>query len=142
MTTYIPERLRGLVITRARYLCEYCRLHQRDSLYPHEVDHIIPEKHRGTTTADNLCLACLECNRHKGTDFASFDLETGAVAVLYHPRLDRWKDHFRLNGAVIEPLSATGRVTVFVLKLNDPLRLRPRTAFMRVGRYPAPEDTE
>ncbi|MFO7321996.1 MAG: HNH endonuclease [Chloroflexota bacterium] len=36
-------------------------INQEDSLYPHEVDHIIPEKHRGATTLENLCLACLDC---------------------------------------------------------------------------------
>ena len=67
--TYIPDGLRRQVIARAEQRCEYCLIHQHDSLYTHEVDHIIPVKHRGETTADNLCLACLECNRHKGSDF-------------------------------------------------------------------------
>lgn len=42
-TTYIPEALRRLVVERANYCCEYCLIHQNDSLYSHEVDHIRPE---------------------------------------------------------------------------------------------------
>ncbi len=134
--TYIPEWLRQQVIERANVCCEYCRIHQQDRLYAHEVDHIIPTKHRGETTADNLCLACLMCNRHKGSDFASFDPETGAITSLYNPRQDAWTTHFRLDGAQIMPLTAAGRVTVFILKLNTPTRLSERTALLAAGRYP------
>ena len=106
--TYIPETLRRIVIERAGECCEYCLIHQRDSLYAHEVDHIIPEKHRGETSEDNLCLACLECNRHKGSDFASFDPETGQAALLFNPRKQVWNEHFRLEGARIVALSQLG----------------------------------
>lgn len=96
--TYIPEQLRRLVVERANGSCEYCLINQQDSLVAHEVDHIIAEKHRGTTTENNLCLSCYECNRHKGSDFASFDLITNAIAMLFNPRHDRWLEHFELNG--------------------------------------------
>jgi len=134
--TYIPDSLRQQVITRANRRCEYCLIHRDDSLYVHEVDHIIAEKHRGETVSDNLCLACLDCNRHKGSDFASFDPETEEVALLFNPRQQRWNDHFRLEEARIVPLSPEGRVTVFVLKLNDGLRIRARRALIDAGRYP------
>jgi hypothetical protein len=134
--SYISESLRQLVIERANECCEYCLINQRDSLYTHEVDHIIPEKHRGETTEDNLCLACLECNRNKGSDFGSFDPETEQVSLLFNPRQQLWDDHFRLDGSRIIPLTPEGRVTVFVLKLNDEIRLRTRQALMLVGRYP------
>jgi len=134
--TYIPDSLRQQVITRANRRCEYCLIHRDDSLYVHEVDHIIAEKHRGETISDNLCLACLDCNRHKGSDFASFDPETEEVALLFNPRQQRWNDHFRLEEARIVPLSPEGRVTVFILKLNDGLRIRARRALIDAGRYP------
>ena len=56
--TYIPDTLRQEVVSRARQCCEYCLLHERDSIYSHEVDHNIAEKHRGETTSSNLCYAC------------------------------------------------------------------------------------
>jgi hypothetical protein len=134
--SYIPEQIRSYVIERAKGCCEYYRIHQDDSLYAHEVDHIIPEKHRGTTHEANLCLACLECNRRKGSDFASFDPETDDIALLFHPRQHVWQDHFRINGARIIPISSIGRVTEFVLKLNTDMRLLSRQALVDAGRYP------
>ena len=134
--TYIPEALRRQVIERASECCEYCLLPQAVSLYTHEVDHIIAEKHRGETVLENLCLACLECNRAKGSDFGSFDPETGEITLLYNPRQQSWNEHFRLDGARIVPLSAEGRVTAFVLKLNDEIRVRARQGLLEAGKYP------
>jgi 5-methylcytosine-specific restriction endonuclease McrA len=92
--THIPEALRRQVIARARGCCEYCLIHQDDVLAAHEVDHILAEKHRGATILENLCLSCLRCNRHKGSDFASIDVDTGEVAMLFNPRTDQWTQHF------------------------------------------------
>ncbi len=134
--SYIPEALRQQVVKRAEERCEYCLIHQQDSLFAHEVDHIIPEKHRGATSMDNLCFACLDCNRHKGSDFASFDPETEQIALLFNPRSQIWTEHFHLDGARIMPLSPQGRITVFVLKLNDEIRVRARQMLMKAGTYP------
>ena len=133
--THVSETLRAQVVQRAGGRCEYCLVHQADSLYAHEVDHIIPVKHRGETSADNLCLACLECNRYKGSDFGSFDPETERITPLFNPRQQLWHEHFRLEGARIVPLSPEGRVTVFVLKLNDEMRVSARRALIAAGRY-------
>lgn len=70
----ISAELRKLVIQRASGCCEYCRIHQDFSIYTHEVDHIIAVKHGGETSADNLALSCLSCNRHKGSDFATIHI--------------------------------------------------------------------
>lgn len=134
--SYVSEKLRRQVKARSKLLCEYCGIHQDDSLYTHEVDHIIPVKHRGETTLENLCVACFACNRYKGSDFASFDPDTGDIIPLYNPRKDQWDVHFRLDGVQIMPLTSIGRVTVFVLRFNDDDRLREREALASVGRYP------
>ena len=134
--TYIPDPLRRLVVSRAKNCCEYCLMPQAAKLFTFEVDHIIAEKHRGATHEDNLCLSCLDCNRAKGSDFASFDPETEAVALLFKPRRDRWIDHFRLADVMIHPLTASGRVTVFLLHLNSEIRLSERAALRDAERYP------
>jgi hypothetical protein len=134
--TYIPVALRRAVYERAGGRCEYCRLHEDDSYMPHEVDHIYAEKHGGETVADNLCLCCVICNRHKGSDLASLDPLTGEVAALFHPRKDKWTDHFRLNGAIVEPLTAQGRVTVQLLQMNKRERLTERQLLIVLGRFP------
>lgn len=132
----IPEALRRLVIERASGCCEYCRLAAADNFLAHEIDHIIAQKHRGTTTEDNLALSCFDCNRHKGSDIASIDPDTQHVVRLFNPRRDVWGDHFRLDGAQIVPLTAVGRVTEYVLKLNSDEQLIKRAALVRLGRYP------
>ena len=43
------------------------------AFFPHEVDHVVAEKHGGTTVETNLAFTCWRCNRHKGTDLASID---------------------------------------------------------------------
>ena len=106
--TYVSAELRRLVIERAGGCCEYCRMQTVDRLLPFDIDHIIAEKHGGATDADNLCLACYRCNSFKGSDIASADPETGKATFLFHPRQQRWEAHFRLNEAMIEPLTPEG----------------------------------
>ncbi|MBI3363237.1 MAG: HNH endonuclease [Chloroflexi bacterium] len=132
----VPAPMRELVAARANHRCEYCLLRDEDALGTHEADHIRPVKHHGETTADNLAYACLRCNRHKGTDIAGYDGETGRLTSLFNPRSDRWSDHFALDGGRLRPLTATGRVTVDILQLNHPERVEERMALAEVGRYP------
>ena len=115
-TTYIPVALRRFVFDRAENRCEYCRLSQDDHFFRFEIDHIIAEKHGGSTQSDNLCLACADCNAFKGSDIASLDwTEGGEVISLFHPRRDEWSTHFNIDLATgrIDGLTAKGRVTVF-----------------------------
>lgn len=134
--TYIPENLRQLVIKRANHCCEYGLINQEDVFQSHEIDHIYAEKHEGETHESNLCLSCMICNRHKGSDIASFDRETGEITSLFHPRLHKWEEHFQLNGAIIIPLTPEGRVTVRLLHLNDDERVIERQQLIELGRYP------
>lgn len=136
MTTHIPDALRRAVVERARQRCEYCRVHQDDRLFAHEIDHIIAEKHGGATSSDNLSLACAECNRCKGSDLCSLDAETGTIVPLYHPRQARWADHFHAVDGVIRALSPTGRVTARLLQFNRLDAIDRRRSLMLLGRYP------
>ncbi len=99
----------------------------------HTIDHIIAEKHGGATAADNLALACTLCNSRKGCDLASIDDQTGLIEPLFHPRRDRWIDHFELVGARIEPRTAVGRVTTRLLHFNDADRVQERELLVIVG---------
>ncbi len=134
--TYLSEALRRQVVTRARHICEYCLLPESAKLFTFEVDHIISEKHRGETNADNWCLSCLDCNRHKGSDIASLDPESGALVRLFNPRRDIWHEHFRLEGAQIQGLTPVGRVTVFLLRLNEAERVGERALLIEADVYP------
>ena len=108
----IEAALREFVRSRAAGFCEYCRISERFTLAEHEIDHVIAAKHSGQTVAGNLALCCVICNRFKGSDIASIDPETGELTALFHPRLDRWEDHFKLRDGEILTLTAPGRVTV------------------------------
>jgi hypothetical protein len=45
-------------------------------------------QHGGGDDADNLALACPDCNLRKGPNLTGIDPETGAVVRLFHPRRD------------------------------------------------------
>ncbi len=134
--TYVPAALRQQVEERAGGHCEYCRYPQAASLLAFEVEHIISEKHKGATVLANLALACPYCNRFKGTDLRSVDVETGQLTPFFNPRAQAWADHFRLEGAPIVPLTPEGRVTVEILQFNHPDRVLERAHLIRLGRYP------
>lgn len=125
---------------RAGHLCEYCLIHEEDTFFGCEVDHIVSEKHGGLTREDNLAYACLHCNRYKGSDIASVAPQTGELIRLFNPRADRWADHFTLaqDAITILPLTDLGEATVRVLRLNDGDRLLEREALRAVDRYPTP----
>ena len=63
-----------------------------------EVDHVIARQHHGQTVLPNLAMACFHCNAHKGPNVAGVDPQTGSIVRLYHPRNDRWADHFAWSG--------------------------------------------
>jgi 5-methylcytosine-specific restriction endonuclease McrA len=132
----IPAALRQLVFERARGRCEYCLIHQDVSIYSHEVDHIIALKHGGQTQAHNLAVACLPCNRYKGSDLTTFDTLSHIIVPLFNPRQHNWSEHFILDEAIIVGLTLIGRATVVLLKLNAPTRLLHRQMLMAQGRYP------
>ena len=133
---HISQALRRLVAERARRCCEYCLLHEDDRPDTHHVDHVIPIKHGGQTVSENLACACAECNRFKGTDFATLDRVSGEIVSLFNPRTQQWREHFTLEGAQITALTVTGRVTVDVLRMNTAARLLERETLIALGRYP------
>ena len=138
--TYISAALRRLVRARADNLCEYCLLHEDDTFFGCEVDHVISEKHAGRTEKDNLALACFVCNRNKGSDIGSLIPGSGRLVRFYHPRLDRWQDHFRLapDGISIVTLTDVGEATARIFGFNSEERLLERQALQAAGRYPMP----
>lgn len=125
--------LKDDVWNRAAERCEYCHLPQAATLLPHEVDHIIAQKHDGETCSENLCLACYSCNAYKGPNVAGIDPETGDVVRLFHPRRDVWSEHFRWNGPILIGLTAIGRVTIRVLRVNQPERVQHRELHAAIG---------
>lgn len=120
---------RALVRQRADHRCEYCQTHQEDSpLAALHIEHIRPLKHGGTHDESNLGLACIDCNLHKGPNLTGIDPLTDAVTPLFHPRQQRWDDHFRWERIHIVGQTEVGRTTIRVLCLNSDEQLELRMA--------------
>ena len=139
MTSYVPADLRRLVESRAGGQCEYCLIHESDTFLGCQVDHIIAEKHGGSTVSENLCFACTFCNRTKGTDIGSIAPSTGEFTRFFNPRKDRWAEHFYFTGIAIEPRTPVGEATSIILGFNRQERLVERMALQKIGRYPPDE---
>lgn len=123
------ESARALVRRRADNRCEYCQIHQEDSpLAALHIEHIRPVKHGGDDDDSNLCLACIDCNLHKGPNLTGIDPITGAITPLFHPRQQLWEDHFRWEGLHIVGITDVGRTTVRVLCMNSDEQLELRMA--------------
>ena len=131
--SHIGARVREAVRSRAGRRCEYCLAPEEQTFAKHQVDHVIAEKHGGASVLENLALCCTICNRRKGSDLASLDPASGELRPLFHPRQDRWADHFELHGGEIIPRTSTGRVTEKLLRLNRPDRIKEREALVRSG---------
>lgn len=132
----ISATQRQRVATRAQYRCEYCRLHQEYSIKHHQCDHIIPRKHGGNDSDDNLAWACFLCNGSKSSEVAAYDLETGQLIPLFNPRVHDWHQHFFLEDGLIVARTAIGRVTILVLQLNRPDKVEARKILFENGLYP------
>src|SRR5579871_6465788 len=107
----ISARLRRAVMARAQERCEYCRSPERFSLDSFTIDHIQPITAGGSDDMENLAFACHNCNNRKQDDTTALDPETGERVPLFHPRQDRWSEHFMWSEdtLTILPLTATGR---------------------------------
>jgi len=128
----MDAQLRQFVRTRAAYHCEYCRVPQEFSELRFHIEHVVPRQHGGGSEADNLALACPDCNLRKGPNLTGIDAATGEVVRLFHPRRDLWSDHFGYEGPVVVGATAIGRTTVSLLQMNDPERRRVRELIGRI----------
>ena len=135
--TYVSVALRQLVRTRAKSLCEYCLIREEDTYFGCQIDHIISEKHGGATHESNLAYACSYCNRNKGSDIGSIAWETQRFSRFFNPRVDRWRNHFRLDGISIATLTPIGEVTARILDFNHVDRLVERAELAALGQYPS-----
>jgi hypothetical protein len=116
----INRQVRTQVRERAHNFCEYCHLHQDDSPWAVlHVEHIIPKVHGGTDDLQNLALACIDCNLHKGTNLTGIDPQTGELMRLFHPRQHHWDEHFELQEGYLVAKTAIGRSTIRVLNMNS-----------------------
>ncbi len=123
----MDQRTRELIRHRAGNACEYCRLPQSATpLIPFHMEHIVAKQHGGSADATGIALACDRCNAYKGPNLTSLDPDTEAIVRLFHPRVDRWEDHFELRDGRILGKTPVGRATVRLLNMNAPRRVQLR----------------
>lgn len=86
------------------------------------------KQHGGSDDPAGLALACDRCNAYKGPNLTSIDPETEAIVPLFHPRIDRWEDHFEVRGCKVCGKTQVGRATARLLNMNAPRRVELRLA--------------
>jgi len=124
-----------LVHERARYYCEYCQTSRDTTGQAMHVEHIDPQ---GGDAPENLCLACPTCNLSKARATSAPDPLTGVTVPLFHPRTQRWHNHFRWieNGRRIQGLTPTGRATVERLRMNQGRLVVARSLWIKAQCHP------
>ena len=128
------DELRQTVRARSGRRCEYGGL---PDVLPHtlrfHLEHVVARSHGGATSLENLAWACQRCNERKGPNLTGVDPDTLAVVRLFHPREDRWAEHFEVADWKIRGLTDRGRATVWLLEMNADERVRWRAALRRYG---------
>lgn len=137
MSEYVSVKLRKLVKRRAHNTCEYCLMHEDDTFFNFQIDHIISLKHGGITIENNLAYACAICNNSKGADLGSFVENPSELIRFYNPRIDEWRKHFKIENAEIIPVTEIGKVTIKIFRLNDKHRIIERERLIDVGDFPS-----
>ena len=70
----------------------------------------------------------------KGTDLGTILDDDSVIIRFFHPRKDKWKEHFQLyESGLMEPLTDIGRATVNILAFNHPDRIIERGILMGLG---------
>ena len=122
----MDAELRKLAMERAGNQCEYCRIRQDELPVKLHVDRIIAGQHGGSYVEDNIAIACNRCNWNKLSNLFSIDPMDGVAVPLFNPRQDVWDEHFEFEGPCIVGITAIGRATVQLLKMNADDRIRLR----------------
>ncbi|MBI4910502.1 MAG: hypothetical protein HY820_43210 [Acidobacteria bacterium] len=86
------------------------------------------KQHGGSADPTDLALACDRCNAYKEPNLTSIDLDTEVIVRLFHPRVDRWEDHFEVREGQVCGKTPVGRATVRLLNMNAPRRAQLRLA--------------
>ena len=139
----LPPEVQEAVRFRAGHRCEYCHAPEQWQYVEFTMEHLIPIAAGGTSTIENLALACFACNRRKWDRRTGIDPDAGGEYQLFNPRVDRWNDHFAwsADGLTIVGVTSAGRVTVSMLDLNRERLKRIRAADLEVGRHPPEADS-
>lgn len=130
--------LRARIEERAGGRCEYCRAPQSVCGYRFHLEHVVPIIRGGSDAEANRALACASCNLAKADRASGTDPVTDDQVRLFHPRVDRWEEHFFWSDdqRTLMARTSTGRATIVALDMNSELRLDARLLWFAVGLLP------
>lgn len=136
------SRWKALVRSRAGGSCEYCRGQELFATQLFSIEHVIPLQAGGEDDPENLALACQGCNNHKYIKTEEIDPGTGESVPLFHPRRQKWRDHFVWSHDFtrILGITPTGRATVEALRLNREGLVNLRRVLFEAGEHPPLEE--
>ena len=137
----LTRRQKEAVYRRAGGRCEYCQTPAFFAPDPFSIEHIQPRAAGGPTKLENLALSCQGCNNFKHTATSAVDPATGVIAPLFHPRRDRWAEHFSWSedSTLLLGKSPVGRATVSRLQLNRPSPVNLRRVLRAADEHPPAE---
>jgi HNH endonuclease len=126
------------VAQRANHRCEYCHAPELVFNFPFEVEHIIPLSRQGTDDEANLALACRSCNLRKGNRISGIASASETEVRFFHPRQDRWNEHFQAEAesGLVTGRTSIGTVTVENLEMNSSAQVAARQLWIRLGLFP------
>lgn len=87
---------RANIYQRDRFRCQYCGRRAREARL--NIDHIVPRSRGGSTTWENVVVACVDCNLRKGDHLP----EEVGMEIARPPRRPRWHPA-ALLGVVDDP---------------------------------------
>ncbi|HSU68508.1 MAG TPA: HNH endonuclease signature motif containing protein [Tepidisphaeraceae bacterium] len=126
-----------LVARRAGHRCEYCHAPEVAFNFAFEIEHVRPPAAGGTDHEANLALGCRSCNLYKSDDTAGVDPLTGETVQLFHPRTDRWDEHFFVEpDSSILATTAIGRATIDRLRMNSARQIFARQKWRLLRLFP------
>ena len=98
----MDAELRAAVRRRAAQTCEYCQRRQIDSpLIPLQIEHILPRKHGGSDSLENLALACADVAVSNDSGLLHVAAAVGAPSIGIFGPTSPW------HWAPLNPLAAT-----------------------------------
>ena len=136
--SHVSEALRQQVIQRASGFCEYCGAPMRIGSDLFCMEHTVPEANGGTTSLENLALACSACNLYKGVTQFALDPITNQAVSLFDPRRQSWSTHFIWSTDTLRVvgITPTGRATVERLRMNREQMIEFRRLLREFGMHP------
>jgi hypothetical protein len=129
------------IAERAGGCCEYRRSQAKYAIQSFSIEHIVPGE---SNHNENLAYACQGCNNHKYNKTHASDPISQDVVALFHPRKQRWSEHFAWSSdcCLMFGITPCGRATVAALQLNRTGVVNLRQVLVSIGRHPPADPME